>query len=675
MLWLVWGISALVSIFVLANAIFIPGMVRGAQANIFNQVYLLPLSCIFFGFLYILYNTLKMKKYRYGIYVLLIMFQIILQFYLAFHVKGAQGLDDFDMRVQATYLAHGSHSWASYFSFAPNNVGATIIFSWIIKVAMLLGINNTTGFLNLFLFFCIDLASLCGWLILKRHTNKKALSIYVILCTLFLPLFITALFMYTDPLALTFIMISFYYVDTFEASKKKTVKILSLTFSIVMMCLATFCKTNAIIMLIAFLIYSLLKKHSLKKIVAIMLITFCVYGICNYSYKQVQNSYNFSIKKADNFPYNFWIALGLNNKTDGTSGGGLWADTARYPDPQTREKHNNFLIKKELKSQGLLGLLNLWSRKINIQWSIGSIGIERRVYNISSQPSFAYNYIFGNRNIILLTFSQIIYIILWFGFFVRCLKTLKTTNFENFENLSILFIIGIFFFHMLMWETMERYAYIVIVPLLMVGSMGIADTFEFIRDNNTFKNRFFLNSITAILAGCLFLGFSLNLDKVLINTTYVKPVLKQSFVRKTPLTIKAHQTISESLNAKYNFNQVVTNIPSSNSSATKISLKHNNKKILTVKNGIVNITNRPSGKYILQVSNISNKPIVLQVIKSLPMDLLQSPIQQSRLKYLDVQLAESQNETKISKIQYIMFFILFLILLGLAHIFLFKKTL
>lgn len=666
-----WFLGFLFSIFTLLNAIFYPGLIRNKSNLLLNNVYIFAIAGIILVFLYSLFSF--NQKIQRIICAILIISQVFIQLYLAFTFGGAQGVDDFDIRTQAEALSQGSHQWPSYFSFAPNNVGSTIIFSWIIKLCSILKFKSTTTALNLFTFLIIDIAAVCGYFILK---NKQTKILYILLCCSFAPLFLPALILYTDPLAMSLTFISIFLVTKAERSKNKGNTTVLLICSIITMCLATFCKTNAIIILIAFAIYTTFKNHSLKKTFCILLLTLVVFSCCNYFYQQTQKNYNFEINSSSNFPYAYWIAMGLDSRTDGLSSKNninLWAETAKYKTLPARVSYDNKKIRREIQSEGLLGLASLWARKENIQWSMGSMGTESRNYNIYRSSSKLYKYIFGQQNIVLLSISQAIYLILWLGFFIYCLEKIKRhKNSFTIDNLMLLFIIGIFLFHLLMWETMERFAYMVVLPFLLLSSLGIKDLFVFIQNSRFFKDSRNINISFIVLIGILCCGFALDISKVKNNVVSDVPVLGQHFYRKTTLAVNPQQTLSEHLHVPSTFNKITLVMPSTNPQALKITLKNdgNDKKLIEGEN----FWKESAGDYILKIKNKSSEVIKIQTGKSQKMDLLQQPIKKSKNRFFDITFSNSSLSPLLSVKRYIQLFTLCLLITIFSYLRLLKIT-
>lgn len=668
---LIWTLGAFFSIVIILNATFMPGFVRNKSNLILNPIYIIAEVGVIILGIYAFYRFFRNNSNIKYAYLVLMAFQLFLQIYLSFHMQGAQGVDDFDVRNQAEYLARGVYKWSNYFSFAPNNVGTTIIYSRVIKFGLRIGISNSTLLVNMFNFCCIDLAAYCGWWILKREFPKQFdKDIYLVVCVLFFPLFLPALIMYTDPLALTFVTIAMYFFKNVELQSKLLNKTIFFILGSSFSSLAVFCKTNAVIFLIAYVLYILFKKVSLKAASISIILLLGIYGICNFGYKNIENNYDFKVQESTRFPYVYWIAMGLNDQTDGTnhkSNIDTWAITNQYHTPKARATFDQQLIKKEIKEMGFFGIINLWARKINIQWSLGTIGAESRNYSILSRPSAIYKYVYGFKSILLFSFSQAIYLILWIGFLFRslkCLKSLKSNKLSNLgiEGLIVLFTIGIITFHMVLWETQERYAYLVAVALLVVGSSGIKDIFEKVDTLLNNKSKEKLSLLTKILIFSMFFGFAFEISNFREYMTSSTPILGQNFFRKQSLILKPHETLTERIRPKDYFDNIETSIINVDNQ-DKITVKLvKGKKAKDITNSMITYSGGP-GNYLLKVSNKSDNSVSIPVVRSISSDLLQEPIEHHQHSFLGIQLNENTVSPKIEKSLYLTY--TFLLIVGM----------
>ena len=111
---------------------------------------------------------------------------------------------------------------------------------------------------------------------------------------------------------------------------KEKIKYLWLVLSAFFIAWASFTKENAIILLIAAILTILLALKPKKAIITLG-IFLSVFGITSATQQTLKKADNFQMIKSMNFPYTYWIALGLNPGTNGT-----WKpNSPSIPDPNS----------------------------------------------------------------------------------------------------------------------------------------------------------------------------------------------------------------------------------------------------------------------------------------------------------------------------------------------------
>ena len=73
-----------------------------------------------------------------------------------------------------------------------------------------------------------------------------------------------------------------------------------------------------------------------------------------------------------------------------------------------KNRHDVYLIKKEIHEMGFRGLLGLYSKKANEQYSMGTNGVETKSYSTRSSYFPIYEYLYGNKRDFLFFIDQII---------------------------------------------------------------------------------------------------------------------------------------------------------------------------------------------------------------------------------------------------------------------------
>ena len=618
------------------------------------------------------------KSIKGYIYTLLILALLILQFLISTHVIGANGVDDFDVRIQATKLSFHDLSWSSYFTdWAPQNVGTTIFFSILLKIAYaVVGLQHATAFVNFVVMLLLDFALFVGWHTVHLFDTSSWLihpqDVFFIISLLFSPVYLTALIMYTDPLSLCVITFSIYCYCYYITKSNDSIKdyfwiVLSFIFAMI----AGYLKMNAIILVIALLLHLLISANLklFKKILLIFIIALTCF-VTNAGTKAINSVDKFHEHQENSFPITYWIAMGLNKNTNGTNRG-LFDYPGSLPSKSARSQYENKTIKTEVKNTSIHDFLNLFYNKICIQWSRGTMGIGDRTYSITPQTNTYYRHIMGSSRGWLNNESQIIYIIIWLGMFVSCCSRVLYKKDRDNDQVLVLFIIGIFAFHTLMWEVMSRYAYLVAIPLVVEGSLGISLLFnKALMKQEKLRLKYWPIATAVVIT----IGALTNASPITRQTIpYNSVVASQDFFRTVPVSIKPHQIIKEQLWFSQPFNRIqLTNMNIKKDKECKIVLKseHNGSttKLSTVH---PNLYSGNSGKYQLIIQNTSNKSQVIHLLRLPPMDILQ-PMSSIKNYYISFNATKTVYSPIISPTLYWVSYFTILILLIMVFIYMYQ---
>lgn len=378
--------------------------------------------------------------------------------------------------------------------------------------------------------------------------------------------------------------------------------------------------------------------------------------------EKVQNKY-VPINVEYNFPYSYWIGVGFNSDMDGTifkNGIGTWDETNKYTTLKERDNYNRQYIKQSIEELGLPGLMNLWARKIDVQWSTGAMGINNRNYEISKSFPRIYEYIYGSQKAFILTFSQIIYILLMIGYAFASKKMITEAKEYCWEKLLILFVIGVFIFHTVLWEVQERYSFLVVICLLIFGSKGLADLTEKASSILKYNAKF----ITLLCVTGLILGLSFDYKKTAPNLVDL-PVVGQNFFRTENMVLKPHNIVKEQIYIPNNFNKV--NLPiQGEKSDFLVYLIDNNDKKYSINHELKYLT---GGKYTIVIKNISENDIFIPIGKSESrLGLLQKPINRTKNEFLKFFISYSTEVGLSSKALYL-WLIINILVLGIFMLF------
>lgn len=649
---LIMGLAAIALLLILLNAIFFPGIRRDLPLP-FNALLITPIVLSVMIFLFLVVQQLQVhKKSRTYIYLFIAILQLMLQIYLSTRIQGAQGVDDFDMRLQIANFLAGNHGWAWYFSWAPQNAGT----AWILaKLVGIFGTNqNSTVILNLINFVFIDVAVVSGLLTLKNlKQSQVTLDLYFLISNLFSPIWITALIVYTDVISLTTCMLGIYLLSLIQLQQKKWIKLTIALTGLAFVFLSYVFKMNAIILTIAILmavLFALNVSYTKKaRLFIVMVVILCAFSITFSGVKKYEHV------PQSIMPFTYWLAVSYNYQTDGTVGKGNISTIENVGSTPTKKGRNKYLknvLKQEVESYTLKDFLHQYLKKINVQWSLGTIGIEHRNYSILKKVNFPYDYIFGSKQVYIRIWSQIIYIIVIIGALTSTIFRFSNVKITTIQDLLVLFFLGIFLFHTFFWEVQERYAYIVSIPLLMLGALGMKDIYNIVlKTDNLGKLKQAKTPLFIILIITIMLGgiTSSNIQKFKNDNSQI--VMGQDFVRKDQFKLQSHQKIAEKLRIENSFNSWRLGYLSDHPEKLKVTINGEN---------IFKLVNKkfPPGVYHLLIENISDQPTSIYVLKVPYFDLLQKPITNHSDMFIGVSAVKNDPRVRIGSMDYILIVIL-----------------
>lgn len=198
-----------------------------------------------------------------------------------------------------------------------------------------------------------------------------------------------------------------------------------------------------------------------------------------------------------------------------------------------------------------------------------------------------------------------------------------------------LFFIGIFLFHILMWEVMPRYALVSVNAILPVAAMGIYTicSSEYY-DKNSWKmgKVSFISLLLLFSVG--FLKYKGNLIREGSETDRVVLSQVAPFHMYKPLIIPSHSSIKEKIYVPHNFKKVnviywAPNVDIAAQSNLKLIIYNQNAQVVN------NIDEKKSGSYTLEIKNTTSGPTAIAITNSNNMDILQKPIINTKNKYLN----------------------------------------
>ncbi len=384
--------------------------------------------------------------------------------------------------------------FTSYFSYYPNNIFITIVFSKILWFVNMVGVGKYSYFSLLIIQSLINI--LTGGLIfivVARVTKKVYLawsgySLYIILIWLSPWTSIP----YSDSMGLVYPILIYYLYISLDNKRFELMKLIFIgVFSVCGYFIKpqTFIITIAIIIINCFYIKKIYIKTLIRKSVIIAISMF----VCFLGIKEINSDERLSLDKELEISYYHFINMGLNDVTDG----GYLDDDATISmwelNKEKRKEDNVNAIRSRLKNYGFLGLVKHQVKKTLNNYNDGTFGwgLEGNFYYSVDKKD--------NSKLAKITRSiyyedgsyHVYYKYLMQGIWLLILSILPLNIFrrneplDNYSKVIYLSLIGLFLFESI-FEARSRYLY-TYVPIFIVGAMlgidGVLDC-----KNNFIKN-------------------------------------------------------------------------------------------------------------------------------------------------------------------------------------------
>lgn len=647
------------------NVILLPGKMNNNQDLLLSNITVVATAIVLILFLVTMRKYMKNPKIRLLIYGVLIFLELVIQLYLSLKMQGMHVVDDIYMYLQSGRVLENSNaSWPSYFSFASNNIIPTKMFILLMKFAEVINIKIVV-IINIALFLCIDIALYCGYYILKNILNVKieVLDVYVLISFLFQPVYMIALIMYTDALALCLMMLSITFFLKFNKERDIFRRVIYIILSSVFLGIGIGAKTNVMIVAIAIMLYLIFTDFR-KNIKYMVVFAAILLGIVFIN----SNNLNKNVDPTKSFPFTYWIGMGFNSDTDGTYGKEVngqyidtWAITNQYKSKEDKDRYNKQFVKKSISDLGPMGLLSLWERKTNVMWSMGDEGTYSRGYTIMRERPKVYEYIYGNKRMIYLTLAQSIYILIMLGLLISSFKSFNNPKENKFILLTIL---GIYLFHTVLWEVQERYSYLAIILLLIAGVQGIFKVITFVDEKAKLASNTEFKMIYGLLGIMLLTGFSMDYSRVLTPINNENLISGQIFKNHEDfIKINPNEKLTEKIISPGNFNKIITDISPEEDIRVSIINNKTGKRQIINSDGDTYVSGS-KGIYRIEVENRSEKIKQIKVIKSSrDFGILQKyDVSSKKGVYLGYQLLENTTTKQMGKVLYYGYVLLILVI-------------
>ena len=364
-----------------------------------------------------------------------------------------------------------------YFSYYPNNILITVLFSKIISFSNLVGVGKYSYIIILVIQALINIIT--GILIFEVtenliKSNSLALLgyfIYIILIGLSPWVSIP----YSDSMALIFPIIMFYLYTRLCNGYSKSLNIFLIIFLAVFGCML---KPQTVILFISCAVISIsrIRNYNFKNMLRFLILVVFSFGISYSSIKYFSSDRNITLNSELEISYDHFLKMGLNNSNDGGYSTNDVVDSISFKTKEERKEANFKIIKKRLKDYGVRGLINHQVKKVLVNYNDGTFAwsregtfyshiLEKNQSIVSNIRNFYYDD--GKFHFMFKYITQGAWLFVLFCLSLNGFLKKKYLN----DNIRVLFLalIGLFIFESI-FEARARYLY-TYVPIFIVTAM------------------------------------------------------------------------------------------------------------------------------------------------------------------------------------------------------------
>ncbi|MFC6274007.1 hypothetical protein ACFQET_00575 [Levilactobacillus tangyuanensis] len=547
-----------------------------------------------------------------GLWALLLLIQIL----VAVHWVAAPRADLYFVHQQALDLLHGNHQWAPYFQTYPNNVNLTILLSGLLGLGQTFFGEHTGVWLNVIQFAWLDLSLWASWRQLKRLNIVRAnLFLMIILGTV--PLYAYALNTYSDTYVLPLVLLS---LVAFRRLQDAITWPQITGWSIILGLIVTsayLLKANFIVLIIAVVLALLLLKNRApqpnitRSLAILILLASLATGTSLMRSVQHQQGYH---TNGAALPPVSWIAMSWNpdlygqyNRTDATQ-------IIKQPTQAAKKAQAKQNLTDSLHRLGVTGIVGHLFKKAQLFLATGTFD----AFQISPEFDRAPNWYRQHRatsDWFLANWCQMNYLALLIVNLGWGIQQLRRRRISASFLLGGLFILGLAAFHIIFWETEERYA-LPILPLLIAGTAaGYRQPLNLFRKSDQLR----WLPLGMGVAFTLILGVAAWQNTGLISHSNSEPVSVISqgegrYYQNHHYRLLPHQKVSQPFTASLPFDQFVIN--NGESVAGKITLTNAQGKTVWQTHDdqidlLGTIPLQPAGRYTITVQNTGAQPFRL----------------------------------------------------------------
>lgn len=410
---------------------------------------------------------------------------------VSFCARVVQFSDSYDVLDTAFYLrqnvvASEDLLYLKFVGSFGNNFPVILLESFIIKVLLLLGIQNCVGVVTHFNVVLLFSAVVLTWLIVKETRGMRAAAKTAVVCLLNPYFYLIVNWTYSMTFSLPIMMGILYVAVRLKKAEKRWITILLALTEGALLGVGYLIRPTSVFPLIAAGLVWIpsIKKQRINKKVIIQILCILLAIILVFLFVNYQINKHFGKIKHLNLPLSFWLMMGSH-------GDGIWngEDLEAMLEIEDKAEKRQYALdqtKQNYESLGIDGILNLWNKKQVTTWADGSFFI--REPSMSEGNAFSeYVLGFGSRNQLTMVNSRAFRMLSILGVLLACVFVLSRQKIPEITMIMLITIFGGVVFHSV-WEANARYSIPFILPMLIVMEYGITAMQEYVGKHISLNN-------------------------------------------------------------------------------------------------------------------------------------------------------------------------------------------
>ena len=583
-------------------------------------------------------------------------------------------------------LLDGQHHWYQYFYFYPNNVNVTLFWAFCLAPFKWLGVTKFFFLVRLLQLVFLDLALFYFGTSFNK-VKQNAGWLVVILSLFYLPLLTYVVFPYNDLIAVATIFAVLGSFIRLSLAKEMKGQVIQLVVMMLLMAAGIVVRQNSVIILIALLLTLLfVAKISRKMKVLAVVLGLSLTLIGTVGMKSVQKQVGYVSQPTLVTPSIRYVNMSWNPQTSGEINGpdsGMFADLPK----NERSKKITAVLKQRLKTLGVKGILKHLLKKETFQFALAYSNQDMAKMQVSGlvkhqwQVPTLLGYL-GN------LFQPFYVLMMVAALYVNwlLLKKKKALN-ERLYSLVIfsdLSILGVFTFHVFLWEVRDRYA-LPALPFLLLLTVIAWAVFKEQKPVTSPRKKWVLSGLALVSGLFLLMGFGFGFQHFTANETKIGNVYASGFGfytedgRQEATIQPGHRYQTSPFQLKdtaTNFSFTlgdVSDAEANNLSMTLTNLTTNQVYRIQPKVGLNSLDeNFAKGNYRLDLVNEGKQTIKTSFLQQLGTTNLQGPVvKENGRKVFGLNFAYDfgtvKNTARFSLLAYASLFLLFAILLVYSY--------